>query len=113
MLRALTFQSVKRIREVDMRVLMKVQLPTEGGNRAIKDGTLPNVIRKTLETVQAEAAYFTTMDGHRTMIAVFDMKATSDMPKIAEPLFMGLNASVEFMPCMNADELKAGLSAAG
>jgi hypothetical protein len=94
-----------------MRMLMKAQLPTEAGNRAIKDGTLPDIIKKALETVQAEAAYFTTMDGHRTMIAVFDMKAASDMPRIAEPLFMALNASIEFMPCMNADDLKTGLSA--
>ncbi len=53
-----------------------------------------------------EAAYFTTMGGQRTMIAVFDMKApTADMPRIAEPLFMGLGAAIEFMPCMNADDL--------
>jgi hypothetical protein len=77
-----------------MRTLMKVQLPTDAGNRAIKDGTLPDIIRKTLETIQAEAAYFTAMDGHRTMIAVFDLKAASDIPQIAEPLFMGLNALI-------------------
>jgi hypothetical protein len=59
--------------------------------------------------VHAEAAYFTTMDGQKTMIAVFDMQAAADMPRIAEPLFTVLNASVEFMPCMNAD-LKTGLS---
>jgi hypothetical protein len=94
-----------------MRMLMKVQLPTEAGNRTIKDGTLPDIIRNTLEAVQAEAAYFTTMDGQRTMIAVFDMKAATDMPRIAEPLFMALNASIEFMPCMNAEDLKTGLSA--
>jgi len=93
-----------------MRMLMKARLPTEAGNRAIKDGTLPNIIKKTLETLHAEAAYFTTMDGHRTMIVVFDMTASSDMPRIAEPLFMGLNASIEFMPCMNADDLGTGLS---
>jgi hypothetical protein len=93
-----------------MRTLMKVQICAEAGNRGIKDGTLPDIIRKTLETVQAEAAYFTTMDGQRTMIAVFDLKAASDIPRIAEPLFMGLNASVDFMPCMNAEDLKAGLS---
>jgi hypothetical protein len=96
-----------------MRMLMKVQFPTEAGNRGIKDGSLPEILRKTLETVQAEAAYFTAMDGNRTMLAVFDLKATSDIPRIAEPLFMGLNASVEFIPCMNAEELKTGLSALG
>jgi hypothetical protein len=44
------------------------------------------------------------------MIAVFDLKAASDIPRIAEPLFMGLNASVDFMPCMNAEDLKTGLA---
>jgi len=91
-------------------MLMRVRIPTEAGNKGIKDGTLPDIIRKTLETLHAEAAYFTTMDGHRTMIAVFDMKAAADMPRISEPLFMGLNASIEFMPCMNAEDLKTGLS---
>jgi hypothetical protein len=96
-----------------MRMLMKVQFPTEAGNRGIKDGSLPDILRKTLEAVQAEAAYFTAMDGKRTMLAVFDLKAASDIPRIAEPLFMGLNALVEFIPCMNAEELKTGLSALG
>ena len=93
-----------------MRMMMKIQLPTDDGNRAIKDGSLPQMIRQMLEMTKAEAAYFTTMDGYRTMIAVFDLKTTPDMVRIAEPLFMGINASVEFLPCMNADELKSGLS---
>jgi hypothetical protein len=37
-----------------MRTLMKVQISAEAGNRGIKGGTLPDVIRKTLETVQAD-----------------------------------------------------------
>jgi hypothetical protein len=61
--------------------------------------------------VQAEAAYFTAMDGTRTMLAVFDLKAASDIPRIAEPLFMGLSTAVEFIPCKNAEELKTGLAA--
>jgi len=92
-----------------MRTLMKVQLPIEAGSREIKDGTLPEIVRKTLDTIQAQAAYFMALDGHRSMIAVFDLKSPSDIPRIAEPLFMGLNASVEFMPCMNAEELRTGL----
>ncbi len=45
------------------------------------------------------------------MIVVFDLKTAADMPRIAEPLFMGIDASVDFMPCMNAEDLKTGLSA--
>jgi hypothetical protein len=93
-----------------MRMMMRVQIPTEASNEAIEDGTLPEIIRKTLETIQPEAAYFTTMDGDRTIIAVFDLKAASDIPRIAEPLFMGLKALVDFTPCINAEDLKAGLS---
>jgi hypothetical protein len=94
-----------------MRTLMIAQLPVEAGNAAIKRGALPEIVRKTLETAQAEASYFTTIDGKRTMIVVFDLKVASDMPRIAEPLFMGVNASVQFAPCMNAEDLKTGLAA--
>ena len=94
-----------------MRVLMKVHMPVESGNEAVRNGKLPQIIAQTLETVKPEAAYFTTMDGKRTMLVVFDLKAVSDMLRIAEPLFMGIDASVDFMPCMNAEDLKGGLSA--
>jgi hypothetical protein len=43
-----------------MRVLMKVQIPTAAGNAAIKDGSLPQIVGKALETLKAEAAYFTS-----------------------------------------------------
>jgi hypothetical protein len=93
-----------------MRMLMKAQIPTEAGNRGIKDGSLPAAIRKFTETAKPEAAYFTTMDGLRPMIAIFDLPALPDMVRIAEPIFAAVDASIEFMPCMNADELKSGLS---
>ncbi len=52
-----------------MRVLMKVQVPTEAGNAAIRDGSLPQIVRKALEALEAlkaEAAYFTSEEGMRT-----------------------------------------------
>jgi hypothetical protein len=36
----------------------------------------------------------------------------SDIPPIVEPLFMGLNAAVELLPVMNAEDLRRGLDAA-
>jgi len=40
------------------------------------------------------------------------VKDASDIPSIVEPLFVGLNARVELLPVMNADDLKKGLSIA-
>jgi hypothetical protein len=40
------------------------------------------------------------------------MKDSSDIPAIAEPLFMGLNAEIEMLPVMNQDDLQKGLTAA-
>jgi hypothetical protein len=40
---------------------------------------------------------------------VFDLKDPSEIPAIAEPFFLNLNAKVEFSPVMNAEDLKKGL----
>jgi hypothetical protein len=40
------------------------------------------------------------------------MKDASDIPIIVEPLFEGLNAKVQLLPVMNADDLKKGLDLA-
>jgi hypothetical protein len=39
----------------------------------------------------------------------FDLKEPADIPRIAEILFGGANASVEFVPVMSADDLKKAL----
>jgi hypothetical protein len=43
---------------------------------------------------------------------VFDLKDPSEIPGIAEPFFMHLNAKVDFCPVMNAEDLQKGLEAA-
>ena len=95
-----------------MRTMIRITVPVDAGNKAIKDGTLPKTIADTMERLKPEAAYFFTDRGVRTGIMVVDFKDVSDIPSIAEPLFMGFDAAVEFIPVMNADELKKGLSKA-
>ena len=92
-----------------MRMMLRITLPVEKGNAAIKDGSLPRIIQSALQEVKAEAAYFTALDGARTGLIFFDLPAASDIPRLVEPLFAGLNAAVELVPVMNADDLKAGL----
>jgi hypothetical protein len=92
-------------------MMLKVTMPVEAGNTAVKDGSLPRAIQALMEQVKPEAAYFYPADGKRTALFVFDMKKPSDIPAIVEPLFMGLNAAVTLTPVMNAEDLQKGLGA--
>ena len=94
-----------------MRMLLKATIPTELGNRAIKDGSFAKVMEATMANLKPEAAYFVAERGRRCALFFFDMQDASDIPAIAEPLFVGLHAEIEFIPVMNADDLKKGLGA--
>ena len=92
-----------------MRMLMKVQIPTEKGNGAIEDGSLPEVIGRSLEALDAEASYFIAEDGMRTGLIFFEMEDSTDVPSAAEPFFMGLDAKITLLPVMNAEEMRIGV----
>jgi hypothetical protein len=92
-----------------MRVLLKAQMDVEKGNQAIKDGTLPQALQSVMGDLKPEAAYFAPLDGKRTALIFFDLEDPSDLPRVSEPFFSLANASVEVMPCMDVDDLQAGL----
>jgi len=94
-----------------MRTLLRATMDVVASNKAIMDGSLPKLMQTTMEKLKPEAAYFTAIDGCRSCIMVFDLKDPSEIPGIAEPFFLHLNAKVEFSPVMNADDLKKGLEA--
>ncbi len=95
-----------------MRMMLKIKVPTEIGNRAINDGSLGRILEDTVSKLKAEAAYFVAQNGMRCAMIFFDMKDSSEIPVIAEPLFMGLGAELELVPVMNPDDLKKGLKTA-
>lgn len=91
---------------------MRVTMQVEQGNKAFRDGSLQKTMQSSLEGLKPEAAYFGAIDGKRTALIFFDLKDPSDLPRIAEPLFQAFNATVEFNPVMNADDLRAGIDRA-
>ena len=95
---------------MNMRTLVKVTVPVEAGNNAFKDGLLQKTIAGFTETYKPEACYFYPENGKRAMFAVIDLKDPTYITAIAEPFFLNLNASVEFTPVMNSEDLKAGLA---
>ena len=56
-----------------------------------------------------EAAYFFVDHGKRGGLVVFDIVDATELPRINEPLFAALDASIDITPVLTADELKRGL----
>ena len=84
-----------------MRMMMKLRMiDTERASAAIQDGSMGQLIQATMERLQPEAAYFGPEDGVRTAFLFFDLKDTSDIPVIAEPLFQNMRARLTWIPFM-------------
>jgi len=95
-----------------MRAMLRITLPVEQGNQAIRDGMLEKTLGALMAELKPEAAYFAPMDGKRCAMIFFDLKEPSQLAAIGEPLFMNLNAAVDVVPVMNTDDLKKGLAQA-
>ncbi|MFG2894110.1 DUF3303 family protein [Streptomyces sp. NPDC048248] len=95
-----------------MRVLLKVEMDTQAGNQAYRNGTMAKTMESALQALRPEAAYFTTFEGHRTAFIVFDLQDPSQMPKLSEPFFLEFGAKVTYTPVMNTEDMRKGLAAA-
>jgi len=95
-----------------MRMMMKVSIPVEAGNKGVKEGTLPKTVIGFVELMKPEGCYFTTEGGKRTAFFFFDLRDPTMIPTIAEPFFMNLDASIELSPAMNLEDMKAGIEKA-
>jgi hypothetical protein len=96
-----------------MRVMIRVKMPVEAGNAAVADGSLSRTMGGFMDKHKPEAAYFVADGGLRTAYFFVDMKESWELPVMAEAFFMGVKASVEVMPAMNAADLQKGLAVAG
>jgi hypothetical protein len=91
--------------------MVTVRLPVGKANDAIRNGSIGRIIQSTLERIQPECAYFFVENGKRTMRAVFDLKSPQDQVTLFEPVFLELDAELEFATVMTAAELAMGLQA--
>jgi len=95
-----------------MRMMLKVMIPAEAGTRAIKDGSLPQVVGEFVQRWKPEATFFTAQSGQRTAFFLFDMPEVTAIPSIAEPFFAKLGCAIELCPAMNLEEMKTGVERA-
>lgn len=88
-----------------MRFMLTFRISMEHGNAIIKDGTLAPTMQSILEDLKPEAAYFGDMDGARGGYLIVNMDDASQIPALAEPLFLGMGATVKLHPVMTVDDL--------
>ena len=92
-----------------MKCMMKIRIPNPHGNDMIKDPEFGKKMQKALEEVKAEAAYFTLIDGSRGGYVVVNVDDAAQIPKLAEPFLLWMNAEIDFIPVMTPQDLsKAG-----
>jgi hypothetical protein len=63
-----------------------------------------------MNKAKPEASYFFEAEGKRVMVFVVDMETADQIPRLAERLFQGIGANVEFHPVMSYDDLKKAIS---
>ncbi|WP_259464915.1 hypothetical protein [Streptomyces sp. TLI_171] len=89
--------------------MIVAEVDTEKSNELITAGRMPEVMGRLLETLKPEAAYFHSVGGRRGFTLVADLDQESALVPAIEPLWLELGATVTVTPCMNAEELRAGI----
>ncbi len=93
-----------------MRTMLNFEIDTEAGNEMIQTGKMEQTLKKLMERLHPEAAYFLPEHGHRGGFMIFDLPDTASIPTVIEPLFEGMQAKIELRPVMNLDDLRSGLA---
>src|SRR3712207_186934 len=88
-----------------MRFMLTFRIPPEEGNAAMKDGGFMPAFQSVLEELQPEAAYFGPIEGARGGYLVVNMDDASQIPAIAEPLFLGLGATLHAHPVFTPEDM--------
>ena len=97
-----------------MKMLLTVEFPPEPFNSLVRNGKVGDIIKRILETIKPETAYFTEQNGKRGGIFVINMQSPSDVPLFAEPFFLNFQADCRFRVLMSPEDLqKADLGEIG
>jgi len=97
-----------------MRILVNAIFPHGKFNELVRAGNAGKVLEKILEEQKPEAVYFTERRGHRAMTMIVEVADSSQVPSIAEPWFLNLEAEVRMRVVMTPEDLgRAGLDELG
>ncbi|WP_327682865.1 hypothetical protein [Kitasatospora sp. NBC_00458] len=93
-----------------MRALLEIELDTATANEVIRDGAAAERLGRIIADLKPQAVYAFARNGRRCQIVVVDIADEASLPSLCEPFWLEFNASVDVHVCMDADELREGLS---
>lgn len=88
-----------------MRMMLKIKIPPESGNRAAQDGSMAKAFQLLKEQLNPEAAYFAMEDGMRCAYVFYDVKELPDLVRIHEPLIRATGALVYDAPALKWEDM--------
>lgn len=94
-----------------MRMMLKIKIPVEHGNRAAKDGSMVKAFQSLIEKLKPEATYFFLEDGMRCAYLIYEIKEEYQFLEIHEPLFASMGALVYDYPALTWEDMTRGWEA--
>jgi len=91
-----------------MKIILNIEIPNEPFNSMVRAGNAGQTMAAILDGIKPEAAYFHAPGGHRGATMIVDIDDPSEIPSIAEPFFLKLNARCKFDVVMSPQELARG-----
>jgi hypothetical protein len=101
----------KERRREGMRFMLTFRIPMDKGNALTKDGKIGETLQSILEDLKPEAAYFVDVEGARGGHLIVDIDDASQLPAFAEPLFLGLGATVQANPVFTLEDIPRAMEA--
>jgi len=102
----LVFKLVRFRGRTTVHFIIRATIPNSAGNKLVK-GDMQATFDKIMADVKPEHVFFSVDRGQRTVYMVVNLQNSADMVRVAEPLWLALEAEVECIPTMTAEEFGA------
>ncbi len=86
-------------------MLLTVHIPHEPFNSLVRSKEAGPLIKRMMEHLKPEAAYFSEQHGQRCGMFIVDLADPSEIPAMCEPFFLNLDADCELRPVMGPEDL--------
>jgi hypothetical protein len=91
-----------------MRMILKIKIPPESGNRAAQDGSMMKVFQSLHERLKPEATYLSMDDGMTCAYVIYEPNEEVQFLEIHEPLSRTIGALVYDYPALTWEDMVRG-----